>query len=317
MPEPEAMTDWLDLDAFRSAVSASFVPLRVSCPAPGDFRGSVRQASVGDVSFTTVWATPHVVERTEELIRRSPRQYYKISLQLEGSSELVQGGRQVTLAPSDLAIYDTNKPYTLRFTAPFRVVVIQLPHERFDVDQRLADQMTAVRLTGSDGLGRVVSPFLTTLAMDLSQLEGPAGRHLVANAIDLLKLLFAHQADASSAALDPNRAVMQQIRDFIDSNLGDPDLNPTAIAEASFISTRHLHNLFQKNNMTVSGYVRSRRLEKCYLDLTDPLRHEESVSAVGARWGFTDAAHFSRVFKAAYGETPSAARSRAAELVRS
>lgn len=309
--------DWLTLAEFRAAVSRSFVPLQVTSTLGDEFRGSIRQASVGDVTFTVVVSDPHLVQRTPELIERSPRQFYKISLQLEGRSYLSQGGREIYLEPSDLAIYDTNKPYTLRFDAPFRVVVIQLPHERFDVPAHVAAHLTAVRLAGADGLGRVVSPFLTTLAADLGQLEGPAGHRLVANGIDLLKLLFAHQADAAKAATDPNWALLQRIRDHIDANLDDGELSPTSIAEATFISTRHLHNLFQKNNMTVSTYVRTRRLEKCYLDLTDPLRADEPVSSVGSRWGFTDAAHFSRVFKATYGETPSAARTRTADPARS
>lgn len=50
------------------------------------------------------------------------------------------------------------------------------------------------------------------------------------------------------------------------------------------------------------------RLERCREDLLDPVLSDRPVAAIAMRWGFTDAAHFSRVFKAAYGVTPSELR---------
>lgn len=301
----------LSLAAFQSAVSASFVPLRVTSTLGDRFRGRITQSTVNGVSFTDVRAAAHVVTRTEELIRASKRNYFKISLKLEGHSSLEQAGRRVELQPGDLAIYDTSNPYTLSFDSPFRVMVIQLPHESLDIPPDLVRDMTAVRLAGSEGLGRVVSPFLATLGANIDQLRGPAGIRLAQNAIDLLQTLFAHELDVAKVAADPHRALVQGIRDFIDEHLGDPDLSPSVIAKMNYISTRHLHALFQEQGSTVSTYVRSRRLEKCYLMLTNPRHADMSISAIGLRWGFGDAAHFSRVFKAAYGESPKSVRAQA------
>lgn len=303
---------WLDLAGFQNAVTSSFVPLRVTAPQPASFRGSISQTVVAGVSFTTVVAAPHKVERTPELIRNSPRQFFKVSLQMEGTSRLEQGGRSVDLEPSDLAIYDTNTPYILTFDVPFKVVVIQLPHERFEVPPQLMSRVTAVRLSGQDGLARLVSPFLATLGTDHDHIKGAAGTRLAQNAIDLLGLLFANEVDAAKAASDPHWALFHQIRDHIDENLGDPGLSPVSIAEANYISTRHLHNVFREKGTTVSSYIRSRRLEKCYLDLTSPVRLDVPIAVVGNRWGFVDAAHFSRVFKATYGESPRGIRERIA-----
>ena len=86
-------SDGLDLAAFQAAVSEGFVPLRVLADDPG-FRGSLQQVTVGDVRFSAVCADPQTVERTGELIRRSPRDYVKISLQLEGASSLEQDDRR-------------------------------------------------------------------------------------------------------------------------------------------------------------------------------------------------------------------------------
>jgi AraC-like DNA-binding protein len=44
---------------------------------------------------------------------------------------------------------------------------------------------------------------------------------------------------------------------------------------------------------------------RCRRDLLDPALRDRPVSAIAARWGITDPAHFSRLFRATYGVPPS------------
>jgi transcriptional regulator GlxA family with amidase domain len=52
--------------------------------------------------------------------------------------------------------------------------------------------------------------------------------------------------------------------------------------------------------------VRRERLSRCLEDLQQP--NGGSVTEIAFRWGFCDAAHFSRVFKREFGATPSEIR---------
>ena len=54
-----------------------------------------------------------------------------------------------------------------------------------------------------------------------------------------------------------------------------------------------------------------RRLEHCRRDLEDPALAHETVLAIASRWGLRNPGHFSRLFHAAYGMSPSAVRGRA------
>lgn len=54
----------------------------------------------------------------------------------------------------------------------------------------------------------------------------------------------------------------------------------------------------------MAAWIRQRRLERCRRDLLDPALADLPVSAVAARWGLMNAAHFSRAFRAAYGLPP-------------
>jgi AraC family transcriptional activator of tynA and feaB len=79
-----------------------------------------------------------------------------------------------------------------------------------------------------------------------------------------------------------------------------------SIARAFSISVRALHALFEDTDASVAALVRNERLARCLEDLRR--RNGGSVTDIAFRWGFCDAAHFSRVFKREFGATPSEVR---------
>ncbi|WP_353116130.1 helix-turn-helix domain-containing protein [Microbacterium sp.] len=290
---------------FRSAVSDSFVPLQVSANGAEPFRSVLRGAAVDEVHVTDLRATAHVVERTPELIARMDRSYFKVSLMLAGTGLLIQDDREAVLSPGDLAVYDTDRPYSLVFDEDFHTMVVMFPKHLLSLPPEMIGQLTAVRISGQEGLGGMVVPYLRQLAGNLDQLAGSTGARLAHSALDLVSTVFTRELGLDDAAADPHRALMQRIRGHIDRNLASTDLGPASIAAAHYISTRHLHGLFQEQGTTVSTWIRTRRLEQCRRDLLDPMLADRPVAAIAARWGFVDAAHFSRAFKTAYGISPS------------
>ncbi|WP_102192446.1 helix-turn-helix domain-containing protein [Microbacterium aurantiacum] len=298
-----------NISEFRAAVSESFVPLQVSSVGADRLRGVIRGASVDEVHVNDVRATSHVVERTPELIARGDRSYFKVSLMLAGTGLLIQDDREAVLRTGDLAVYDTDRPYSLVFDDDFRTMVVMFPKHLISLPPDMIGQLTAVRISGQEGLGSLVVPYLTQLAGNLDQLAGTTGARLAHSALDLVTTVFTRELGLDESSADPHRVLVQRIRAHIDRNLASTDLGPASIAAAHFISTRHLHGLFQEQGMTVSTWIRTRRLEQCRRDLLDPMLADRPVAAIAARWGFVDAAHFSRAFKAAFSVSPSEYRS--------
>ena len=99
-------------------------------------------------------------------------------------------------------------------------------------------------------------------------------------------------------------ALLTTVQAFIQEHLGDPGLSPAVIAAAHHISLRSLHQLFHDEGLTVAGWIRRRRLESCRRDLSDPALATRPVAAIAARWGFSSAGDFSRVFRAVHGLPP-------------
>lgn len=294
----------LTFEHWKHLVNESFVPLIARTNTPDDFRGTLRSRTLERMAIVEVSATRHEVHRTPQLIERSSQRYFKLNLQLEGTGLLIQDDREALLQPGDLAIYDTARPYTLAFEESARMMVLMFPSDALTLPPDYVGQLAAVRMSGESGLGGMVGQFIGQLSLNLELLSGPSGSRLTVNALDLVSTMLHAQLDVTPDRMKPHALLAVSIREYIEANLSDPLLSPASIAAAHFISTRHLHNVFHETGTTVSSWIRSRRLDGARRDLVDPLHRDKPVAAVAARWGFVDAAHFSRAFRDAFAVSP-------------
>ena len=108
----------------------------------------------------------------------------------------------------------------------------------------------------------------------------------------------------------------QRIMDHIEAHLGDPDLGPDTISRAVRISRSYLYELLAEGNETVSGFIRSRRLQAAYEMLIGDPRGSVAISEVAYRTGFRSPSHFSRSFTRHFHATPRDIRAGAATLSR-
>jgi AraC-like DNA-binding protein len=291
-------------DDWKHLVAESFVPLAARTADVDGFRGQLRSRVLDRMSIVEVTATSHEVHRTPALIAQAGERYFKLNLQLEGTGLLIQDNREALLAPGDLAIYDTNRPYTLAFEEQARMMVVMFPCDALTLPTDYVGQLAAVRMAGGTGLSGIVGQFIRQLSENLDVLGGPSGSRLATNALDLVSTMLHAEMDIAPDRMKPQALLAASIREYIEANLSDPLLSPASIAAAHFISTRHLHNVFHESGTTVASWIRSQRLEGARRDLRDPLHAGKSVSTVAARWGFLDAAHFSRTFRDAFGLSP-------------
>lgn len=302
----ESIRDWSRL------TSRSFVPLSCTTSAARTFRAELVGREAGNLHVSHLRFSPHAVERVPSGPADAGGGRFKVNLQLEGRCVVEQDGRRSVLNPGDLTLYDTSAPYRLEFPEESRLLVLRFDHRVLDLPPAAVAQLRALRLGPEGAVHDMVRSFLASMADHMDALTGLNGQRLGNSALDLLTTSFNLELDdqvaASSHEKDRLRA---RVHDYVEVHLARPDLDPTTIAQAHYISVRRLHQVFQDEGTTVSTWIRTRRLERCRRALEDPMNAGVPVARIASRWGFPDAAHFSRVFKAAYGVSPSAARTRA------
>lgn len=98
-----------------------------------------------------------------------------------------------------------------------------------------------------------------------------------------------------------NNTVVENIKNYIDSNL-EFDIDINRIAQIFHYNKWYLGRMFKKEtNQSFSDYVNSRRLETaCYLLKNS----EDTVLNISYKVGFNNVTYFNRLFKQAFGITP-------------
>jgi AraC-like DNA-binding protein len=301
-------------DYWADAVSSTFVPLECSTTLDRPFTAELISIGVGDLQLTRVTAASHRVARTRRTIRRDDPEMIKVSLQLRGTAWISQDGRDAVLADGDLTMYDTSRPYTLMFDEhrQYSIAVVMFPGSLLGIPADALRRLTATRVSGRDGLGSLVSPFLSRLAESADGDSLVLSSRLGQNVLALLETVFRERLDLGPATAERvSTARLLTIKAWLDRHLDQPELTPETVAAAHHISLRYLHKLFEEEQTTVSRWIKHRRLEGCRRDFADPSLLRFTVTAVAARWGMLDPAAFSRSFRASYGLSPREYRARA------
>ncbi|RPK79948.1 helix-turn-helix domain-containing protein [Streptomyces sp. ADI98-10] len=305
MPLSDRFARW------RECMADVIAPMEISSPHADDFRADCRLLRIEDTALWPTRAQASHYRRTPRLIRRSDPGTIHMTLVGPGSGpvRVEHCGVRETVTAHDLYFVDTSKPCEAG-TVDEPIVGIGLDFHRSLLPLPPSTSLDGVlgrRISGRHGFGALLSQFLRHL-VDQTEAYGPAdGPRLHRVLLDLSAGLLAGGLD-QEAALPPearSRNLVRAIRSFIGGNLHDPRLTPAAVAAAHHISTRHLHRLFQQEGTTVAALIRDRRLERACRDLADPGLVDTPVHAIAARCGFGAPAHFSRVFRAAHGMSPS------------
>jgi AraC-like DNA-binding protein len=133
----------------------------------------------------------------------------------------------------------------------------------------------------------------------------------VGDAITQLVRLSLLELAGMPTALTQREALRERIKRHVAEHLADPALSVDAVARALNCSRRHLYNAFAEEPDGVAGYILAQRLQACRVALDERRNQHRSLTAIALGLGFSNMAHFSRVFRAHVGVSPSEYRRRA------
>ncbi|MET8146627.1 helix-turn-helix domain-containing protein [Sphaerisporangium sp. NPDC005288] len=289
--------------------SSTHVSSRIRSDSEADFQASVRVLDCAEVQISALTHPTVRAERTARLVRQCDPEVYLFQLIVRGGGGLAQNGRSGVFGADHFVIIDSSQPYQGWRSAEDGVneaVVVQVSRASLGLRSTTVARLAAVPFSAKEGIGAVLAGHLVELMKNACDYTRSDTVALGAVTVDLIAAACAHQLDAT-ACLSPEtrqRALLAQIHRFIRDRLADPALTADLIAAAHQISTRYLYKLFRSQDMAVAAWIRHSRLERCRHDLADPALRSRSIQTIATCWGFTDGAHFSRLFRAAYGMSP-------------
>lgn len=285
--------------SWERASTRFLVPLRIHADSE-TVAGVIGTRRVGAASFCRLRATPHSGVRTPHMATGTGTGHYKIALALQGPTLIRQHDREVLLRPGDLAIYDTSEAYSVGSRLGFGLLVALVPHESVDLTRDRVAAVAATRLSG---------PEADTVRRELSALaEGRADPARLDQTMGTITALIRDTPVVRAEKHREGDDLLEHAKEIIEHRLADPRLDPAYVAAVLGVSRRRLYTLFAKQVGPVAAYVRTRRLERARGLLSNTTG--ASVTEVALECGFTDPAHFSRLFHRAYGVSPTGFRTR-------
>lgn len=220
----------------------------------------------------------------------------------DGGAVVEQDGRSARLETGDLALVTRDRPFALRLRGAAQVLL--LPGKLLRARHAAADALTATLLPSRQPLVRLLSVMLDShCAMPVGSLPPQAAALAAQALVDMLAACLATPGGGPSQRSRLARFHVQRIREFALSQLHDPELSVATMAKSLSISTAHIHRVFAAEEQTLSTWLWETRLKLCHDALRDNGHAGLSISQIAFRYGFSNAAHFSRTYRSNFGLT--------------
>lgn len=273
-----------------------------------DFSGEIAAGMVGGINLAKL---SHNALRVERPAADKGLRHVILMMQLGGRSRVGQNGHEAFLEIGDGLLLDSRYAFSIGLDGPTSQILAYLPAEEVLAGGERLPRMQVHKSGKTAGL--LARPVLESLLNNITSVDEADGTCARSMLVEIVRTMVACQKPARPNEKEalPN----SRIRAFIEAHLGDPDLAPAHIAAACGITTRQLHRLFEVTQWSSRSWIRQQRLQRCQADLQDPAMSHLSITQIAFRWGFNDAAHFSRVFRETFDVSPTDLR-KAAKAVR-
>lgn len=291
-------------EGWREAISATHLAWDLPHRSESAFNGHLRRQALGAADIIHCICDPCRGRRGRAEIARTEAASYGL-LYIVGGRELVsQDGREADLAAGSFVLWDSQRRIDFQVPEGLRKITLMLPQPLLDPVLPNARDMTGMPVTARSGPGALLAAHLRTLGRQAATLSPSQQQAVLQGSLALLAAAF--EILPAAAGASHQGRLLARIGGHIQTHLDDPELAPEQVADAIGISLRQLHRVFAASGWTVERWIWRQRLLRCRDDLALP--GVTPVSQIAFRRGFSDAAHFSRAFRRAFGMSPKAWR---------
>ena len=285
--------------AFRDSVAHIYDT--VSLPDPSEearFTLSTRTYASPRGILMRCEGTAFIMTRGPALAARSADQLL-IVLQLEGSVDTDSAGRCVRREAGDVAISDYARPFHSVAT-DYTILIVHLTRESVPA-ALLAMEPHGLIFPRASGAARLIGAAMQEFYSQADELTVSEAEAAI-EGIVALTTAYARISRAGDEA-DHVKSRRRAALDYIDAHLGNAQLGPNEIADASNVSRASLYRLLAAEG-GIRAVLLKRRLDEAMLLLLADNKDERSLTDIAKCCGFGGASQFSRAFRARFGVPP-------------
>ncbi len=288
-------------DAWQAMLNDSHLSWNLERRQPKGFFGKLEVAPIGDLKVVRCICEPCSGSRKPFEIGNDNAAYYGLLLVLSGYENVSSRGKNAVLGPGSFYLWDSTEITSFYLHSNIHKITLFVPQQRMRSSLPNIESLIGKAINWQEGLGAVTASLISNLCTQISSMSGHQGQALAETTLDLItSCLWDNQPKLENK---PGVDLLVKIKEYIEANLDNPQLDPPSLAYEFGISVRYLHLLFQEECLSVSRWIIGRRLERCRHELASP-KLEKSITEIAYHWGFNDSAHFSRVFKQRFGVSP-------------
>jgi acetamidase/formamidase/AraC-like DNA-binding protein len=286
-------------EAWRDVLRAVGLQPSATTTVPSGYATASRRRSDG-VSLAKLSAGSQAVSPLRDLADDMP---IVLLPSEDGVTLRTPAGHQI-ISAGQLLLLPRSGDWSVAFQRDMRAIVLSVTSEAFHGRKIGQPGLAGVRIMPPGGFTDIFSRTLESAAGTLETLTDIEWAAVAQSLADLLPTFMRQLGvPATSAGTATQGAILHRICQTIERRLGDPDLAPARVAQAEGISERYLQKLFEGTG-GFTHYLRERRLQRTWADLSNPAEAHHSISAIAYRSGFNDSAHFSRTFRHRFGLSP-------------
>jgi AraC-like DNA-binding protein len=276
---------------------------RVECDRWWDFRGGIRTRRIGSLDIADIqFSTCAVIrDRRDEHYRGD---HYFLVFQVDGCARMRQRGSEALLLSRDCTLIDSRYPSVFETPNGFRQYSFHLPAQALQEHFGRQPVPLARRIEGDRGAGRVLSDMLTSFLRNAETLDGV---ELTSLTLQLLGTALGLEKGIPGGESVARRVGAQDIIQYIDAHLREPDLTPLSIAENFEVSLRQLYRIVMATGLTPAALIWKQRLERARVQL-EQQGTRTPIIEIALNCGFKDGSHFSRAFRRQFGHPPKLSR---------
>jgi len=294
------------VDAWTDVLYETFYPLDLHNPAVEFSTGKLSILDIPGIRLGVIDSDPMVVYRRRPHLSQLGGDFYYIPMPMRDTLYLKQFGRRAAVAPGDFGVVATADMYIYEQGTSNKLTTLRIDGPLMRERVPLIDDLVAMTCDGRAPLVRVFVDFVQSVMRQSERLDHDSAAAMTPHMLDLLALALTAPVDALKSNESSVRlAHLRRITRMIEDRLDDENLGPGMLSRELGLSERYIQKMFADRGETLSGTIRARRIATAQRRLLDPTRRSSSIASIAFSVGFSDPAHFSRIFRSIVGISPS------------